>query len=201
MLALTGRLLNTILAGSLGPGLWAVARAGCLRPISCNSTRAGYCGRLYGRGKAHNVFGFSCGGLQEKAFSRTKPDSRDISTPLLTVQVVTWAPDRHYMPSETVRCPSRFAWRNKEVFDPDFSLPESGTQAILHTALGFQDPWAAAWAMGGGSNKDWMDIRWLKPLEDFLKLNTDGYVRGNPGIVGADGLIRNDSVGWVIGFL
>ncbi|PKI64943.1 hypothetical protein CRG98_014657 [Punica granatum] len=179
------------------------------------------CGRLYGRGRAHNVFDFSYGGLQEKAFSRTKLVSRDISVPLLTVHVATWAPNRHYMPSETEwllsnlgqpfhsNWPSIFAmscwliwsWRNKVLFDPDISYPESGTQAIIRTALGFQESWAAARAVGGGSNKDWMDIRWLKPPEDFLKLNTGGSVRGNPGIAGAGALIRNDSGGWVIGFV
>ncbi|PKI48791.1 hypothetical protein CRG98_030833 [Punica granatum] len=39
-LAVTGGLSITILVGSLGLRLWAVVRAHCLRPISCNSTRA-----------------------------------------------------------------------------------------------------------------------------------------------------------------
>ncbi|PKI45344.1 hypothetical protein CRG98_034262 [Punica granatum] len=86
----------------------------------------------------------------------------------------------------------------------DYALSKpiwSGTQAILRTALGFRESWAAARAVGGSSNKDWMDIRWLKPPGDFLKLNIDGSVRGNPRIAGAGGLIRNDSGGWVIGFV
>ena len=43
-------------------------------------------------------------------------------------------------------------------------------------------------------------IKWINPLEPFIKLNTDGYSLGNPGLVGATGLLRNSFSAWVSGF-
>ncbi|PKI61516.1 hypothetical protein CRG98_018100 [Punica granatum] len=56
-LAVMGGLSNTILAGSFGPRLWAVARTGCLRPISYNPTRAGckFCDIVWRLGLASNT--------------------------------------------------------------------------------------------------------------------------------------------------
>lgn len=43
-------------------------------------------------------------------------------------------------------------------------------------------------------------IRWLKPLMNWLKLNTDGASLGNPGKVGRGGVIRDSAGRWVKGF-
>ncbi|PKI41703.1 hypothetical protein CRG98_037905 [Punica granatum] len=52
-----------------------------------------------------------------------------------------------------------------------------------------------------GSKRTWIFIHWVKPLEDFMKLNTDGAVRGSQGVARAGGILRNSSVGWIIGFM
>ena len=43
-------------------------------------------------------------------------------------------------------------------------------------------------------------IRWQFPPDPFIKLNTDGSAIGNLGLVGAGGLLRNSSRGWISGF-
>lgn len=35
-------------------------------------------------------------------------------------------------------------------------------------------------------------IRWEKPTQGWLKLNTDGYSSGNPGLAGCGGVIWDD---------
>ncbi|KAE8658336.1 hypothetical protein F3Y22_tig00116971pilonHSYRG00198 [Hibiscus syriacus] len=43
-------------------------------------------------------------------------------------------------------------------------------------------------------------VAWFPPLSGFLKLNTDGASQGNPGVAGADGLLRNEAADWILGF-
>lgn len=43
-------------------------------------------------------------------------------------------------------------------------------------------------------------MRWNKPLTGWFKLNTDGASFGNPGKVGAGGLIRDLCGNWIKGF-
>ncbi|OMO59932.1 reverse transcriptase [Corchorus capsularis] len=43
-------------------------------------------------------------------------------------------------------------------------------------------------------------IHWTPPPEMVVKLNTDGASRGNPGIAGAGGLIRDSTGKWFVGF-
>ncbi|CAA0811177.1 Polynucleotidyl transferase- ribonuclease H-like superfamily protein [Striga hermonthica] len=44
-------------------------------------------------------------------------------------------------------------------------------------------------------------IAWLKPEEGFVKLNTDGAAKVNPGVAGAGGLIRDEEGRWRTGFM
>ena len=43
-------------------------------------------------------------------------------------------------------------------------------------------------------------IRWQFPPDPFIKLNTDGSAIGNPGLAGAECLLRNSSGEWISGF-
>ena len=43
-------------------------------------------------------------------------------------------------------------------------------------------------------------IRWERPPQGWMKLNTDGSANGNPGLAGCGGVIRNYAGQWVIGF-
>ena len=40
-------------------------------------------------------------------------------------------------------------------------------------------------------------MRWLNPPSNWFKLNSDGSARGNPGLAGGGGLIRNEEGEWV----
>ncbi|CAA0835623.1 Polynucleotidyl transferase- ribonuclease H-like superfamily protein [Striga hermonthica] len=45
------------------------------------------------------------------------------------------------------------------------------------------------------------NIAWTKPDEGFVKINTDGASRGNPGVAAAGGLIRDNAGQWLVGFM
>ncbi|XP_031400873.1 uncharacterized protein LOC116210891 [Punica granatum] len=49
--------------------------------------------------------------------------------------------------------------------------------------------------------RSWRYVQWTKPPAGFLKLNTDGASHGNPGLVGADGIIRDKNRHWVSCFM
>ena len=43
-------------------------------------------------------------------------------------------------------------------------------------------------------------VRWEWPPEGVMKLNVDGCSRGNPGLAGFGGLVRDDGGQWILGF-
>uniref|UniRef100_A0A7N2LJL1 RNase H type-1 domain-containing protein n=1 Tax=Quercus lobata TaxID=97700 RepID=A0A7N2LJL1_QUELO len=45
-----------------------------------------------------------------------------------------------------------------------------------------------------------IQVRWLPPPINWLKLNSDGSSMGNPGLAGGGGLIRNEIGEWVKGY-
>ncbi|PKI42247.1 hypothetical protein CRG98_037363 [Punica granatum] len=88
-----------------------------------------------------------------------------------------------------------------ELFYTDFDRPSDEGHAILAVARSFQEGWLLSSQVVDGSKRKWISIHWVKPLEDFMKLNTDGDVRGSQGVTGAGGILRNSSGGWIIGFM
>ena len=43
-------------------------------------------------------------------------------------------------------------------------------------------------------------VRWEKPQVVWKKLNTDGASKGNPGLAGCGGVVRDENGGWIAGF-
>lgn len=46
-------------------------------------------------------------------------------------------------------------------------------------------------------NKVARRVRWEKPNNGWVRLNSDGYSLGNPGPASSGGLIRNDTGEWI----
>ncbi|WCJ28598.1 Polynucleotidyl transferase ribonuclease H-like superfamily protein [Euphorbia peplus] len=44
-------------------------------------------------------------------------------------------------------------------------------------------------------------IRWAPPENNWFKLNSDGCSKGNPGLAGAGGVIRDNKSKWIFGFM
>lgn len=96
-------------------------------------------------------------------------------------------------------CYLLWQWRNIEFFDNDFSRPSNMVKDILSYAKTIID------AKGGQvlscKQKNIRDIKWMFPPDGWCKLNTDGSSKGNPGIGGCRGLLRDDSGSWIVGFV
>ena len=54
--------------------------------------------------------------------------------------------------------------------------------------------WKQTWA------KVKIQVQWQPPPTNWFKLNSDGSSMGNPGLVGGEGLIRNERGGWIKGY-
>lgn len=46
-----------------------------------------------------------------------------------------------------------------------------------------------------------ISIRWMPPLEGWVKLNTDGASKGNPGDGGSEGMVQDSTGSWIVGFM
>ena len=43
-------------------------------------------------------------------------------------------------------------------------------------------------------------IRWERPNQGWMKLNTDGSSLGNPEFAGGGGVVRDEHGNWIVGF-
>ncbi|GAU10179.1 hypothetical protein TSUD_416550 [Trifolium subterraneum] len=82
-----------------------------------------------------------------------------------------WHGDWHALWVTT--CHSLWSWRNKELFDDDFTRPYSPLQAIMRKVEYYENSSMLAGVMNPKQQTIAM-ISWRSPSEGFIKLNTDG---------------------------
>lgn len=58
----------------------------------------------------------------------------------------------------------------------------------------------AAAGTGAESSQEERQIGWIPPTGGWLKLNTDGASRGNPGLATSGGVLRDEDGRWCGGF-
>ncbi|PKI31543.1 hypothetical protein CRG98_048066, partial [Punica granatum] len=107
---------------------------------------------------------------------------------------------QHWSTTFATSCWLLWSWRNNELFESDFNCPTLACRTILQTARSFREGWALVEKVIGTTSKRWVNISWIRPPEDFFKLNTDGSSRGNPGAAEASGLLRDADGRWIVGF-
>ncbi|XP_050386206.1 uncharacterized protein LOC126802601 [Argentina anserina] len=92
---------------------------------------------------------------------------------------------------------SRVTWRNKAIFDPSFSFPFNPGKIITDAAVEWKTSTLKAKLYPAC---DVHMFSWIRPPEQFLKLNVDGTRSGQSGKIGAGGVIRDHNGNWVSGF-
>ncbi|XP_015936169.1 uncharacterized protein LOC107462117 [Arachis duranensis] len=97
-----------------------------------------------------------------------------------------------------VTCWWLWKWRNQEIFNPPFQRPMQPLPFILKQVKLIQEAFKKE---GQRKNKIETNICWECPPEDWMKVNTDGAAKGNPGMAGCGGLIRNYQGRWIAGFV
>ncbi|KAL4329123.1 hypothetical protein AHAS_Ahas13G0268600 [Arachis hypogaea] len=97
-----------------------------------------------------------------------------------------------------VTCWWLWKWRNQEIFNPPFQRPMQPLPFILKQVKQIQEAFKKE---GQRQNKIETNICWECPPEDWMKVNTDGVAKENPGMAGCGGLIRNYQGRWIAGFV
>lgn len=91
-----------------------------------------------------------------------------------------------------VTCWMLWKWRNMNLFDEDVTLPQNPLEIISSTI--FSVP-----SEHNSKGKQIRNIALTFPPQDWIKLNTDGSSKGNPGGAWCGG-IRKDNGHWILGF-
>ncbi|WCJ29423.1 LINE-1 retrotransposable element ORF2 protein [Euphorbia peplus] len=91
-------------------------------------------------------------------------------------------------------------WRNNLIFNGGNNGAFDQVQFISNRLEEFVKATVNVGNIGGGSLHPRI-ISWICPDVGWVKLNTDGMSKGNPGISGTGGLIRDSNGMWLCGFM
>ncbi|PKI39106.1 hypothetical protein CRG98_040530 [Punica granatum] len=95
----------------------------------------------------------------------------------------------------------RYVWGwNRGLFAQDFVRQTEESKHIQVVASGFECANTSRTSCVK-PRKEWRWVRWRRPPPGWIKVNTDGASRGNPGLAGAGGLICGDDGRWICGFV
>ncbi|PKI61873.1 hypothetical protein CRG98_017771 [Punica granatum] len=86
------------------------------------------------------------------------------------------------------------------IFEQNFVCPAESLSVIRKVVDSFRIDTEVSNRIVSRPAREWKWIKWLYPPSSWVKLNTDGTSRGNPGAAGAGGLIRDDNGRWLEGF-
>ncbi|KAJ8763770.1 hypothetical protein K2173_003552 [Erythroxylum novogranatense] len=90
--------------------------------------------------------------------------------------------------------------RNGRIFN-GHNDPMAGFLLRLHASLKYnQQAWSLKSVVKNSSGHLVLNIFWTHPRYDYFKLNVDGSSKGNPGLAGCGGVVRDFTSNWVCGF-
>ena len=93
-------------------------------------------------------------------------------------------------------------WRCKQCFNTDDESPREKGTFLLHKSSEILNALHQDDQHQGKRKSEYSEVwtRWESPLEGWVALNTDGAAKGNPGLAGAGGVIRDHKGEWILGF-
>lgn len=98
-----------------------------------------------------------------------------------------------------IACHSLWRWRNKEVHDERFIRPHHPSRHICLYAASYANLLQGLDVENvRASSTIW--VRWLPPVQHWVRLNTDGAARGQGGTAGCGGVLRDGDGHWLCGF-
>ncbi|MCH99988.1 ribonuclease H protein, partial [Trifolium medium] len=96
-------------------------------------------------------------------------------------------------------CYFLWQWRNKAVHDDTYQRPFHPASQIMQYVQEYH-VCATSGVQTEASQRVAVQVRWMRPQQGYLSLNTDGAVKNGSQQAGCGGVIRNGSGNWVCGF-
>ena len=106
-------------------------------------------------------------------------------------------PSIHWKDVFPLLCWSIWSARNKVAMEGALFIPSRVLKRVKSLAIEF---FFSLSTKGDKLAKSDTLIGWQHPPRDFVKLNTDGSVLGNPGLTSSGGVLRDSNENWVRGF-
>ncbi|KAF7827992.1 LINE-type retrotransposon LIb DNA [Senna tora] len=99
-----------------------------------------------------------------------------------------------------IGCNLLWNWRNKLCEDNSFNMPKEPQRVILHHARAYVQAWMLKEA-GRAFNKGKESTVWIKPSQEWTKINTDGALCRLTKMAGCGGIFRDAQGRWILGFI
>lgn len=96
-------------------------------------------------------------------------------------------------------CHLLWYWRNKESHDISFRRPHHPWQEVLRSCSNYSQA-QLAFQISMVSTSETIHVSWCPPSSGWVRLNSDGAVRGSDAVVGSGGLLRDDQGRWLCGY-